>query len=264
MAKQKYLFGVPACGAGAIIVLAALLLMTACESPAGGSGSPGTYTVVWKNYDGTVLETDTGLSAGTIPVYDGATPARAADDQYTYTFTGWTPAVTAVTGNAEYTAVFSQTPIGGENSPGGGGNPGTYTVVWKNYDGTVLETDTGLSAGTTPSYDGTTPARAADVQYTYTFSGWNPAVTAVTGNAEYTAVFSPTPIGSENPPGGGGGYTVVWKNYNGTVLERDANVSAGTTPVYDGATPTRAADAQYTYTFSGWNPAVGAIAENTE
>ncbi|MDR1585900.1 MAG: hypothetical protein LBS57_00440, partial [Treponema sp.] len=69
------------------------------------------------------------------------------------------------------------------------GSAETYTVTWKNHDGTVLETDMDVEAGATPSYDGTEPARAADDQYTYTFSGWDPALTAVTGDAVYTATF---------------------------------------------------------------------------
>jgi hypothetical protein len=65
----------------------------------------------------------------------------------------------------------------------------TYTVTWKNYDGTTLDTDT-LNYGSTPAYTGVTPTRAADTNYTYTFTGWSPAIAAVSTNTTYTAQFA--------------------------------------------------------------------------
>ncbi|MBO6020487.1 MAG: S-layer homology domain-containing protein, partial [Clostridia bacterium] len=51
------------------------------------------------------------------------------------------------------------------------------------------------------------------------------------------------------------GYTVTWKNDDGTVLQSYA-VAAGETPVYEGETPTKAASAGKTYEFKEWTPAV--------
>jgi hypothetical protein len=191
------------------------------------------YTVTWKNYDGTTLEVDT-VAYGTMPSYDGATPTKDSSAQYTYTFSGWSPEVVAVTDDAIYTAQFS-------------GAINYYTVTWKNYDGTTLEVDN-VAYGAMPSYDGATPTKDSDAQYTYTFSGWSPDVSTVTGDATYTAQYSDA-VNS---------YTVTWKNYDGTTLEVDT-VAYGTMPSYDGATPVRDSDAQYAYIFGGWSPEVSSV-----
>lgn len=49
--------------------------------------------------------------------------------------------------------------------------------------------------------------------------------------------------------------TITWKNGN-TVLDTN-EIDAGNAPSYTGATPTKDADAQYTYTFAGWSATDG-------
>ncbi len=75
-----------------------------------------------------------------------------------------------------------------------------YTVTWLNYDNSELGTTT-VQYGATPSYDGATPEKAEDENYTYTFSGWSDgsntyaadALPAVSGDVTYTAVFTADP-----------------------------------------------------------------------
>ena len=182
-----------------------------------------TYTVTWKNGD-TVLETDTGVEHGTTPTYNGSTPTKASTAQYSYTFSGWSPAVGAISGNTTYTAQFTATTR-------------KYTVTWKNGD-TVLETDTNVPYGTTPTYNGSTPTKASTAQYSYTFKGWSPAVGAISGNTTYTAQFTETVRK----------YNVNFKNQDGSVVKTLANVAYGTTL---GTLPTVSRSG---YTFAGWIP----------
>ena len=63
----------------------------------------------------------------------------------------------------------------------------TFTVTFVDEDGAVLKTET-LAYGETPSCDA--PEKADDGQYSYTFSGWTPAVVPVTEEVTYTATYS--------------------------------------------------------------------------
>ena len=197
---------------------------------------PSRHTVTWKNEDGTPLETDEDVEYGTMPSYDGETPTKAATAEYSYTFNGWNPEVSSVTGEVTYTAVFIAT-------------KNKYTVTWKNEDGAVLETDEGVEYGVIPTYGGETPTKAATAEYTYTFNGWQPQVSPVTDNIAYTAVF----ISTKNH------YTVTWKNEDGSILETDENVEYGVIPSYDGSTPVKSATTEHSYIFDKWTPEIVAV-----
>lgn len=81
------------------------LLLSGCQSE---GGRVKTYSITWKNYDGTILENDYPVSEGTMPSYDGEKPYRDYDENYSYDFSGWTPEVVPVTKSETYTATYSQ------------------------------------------------------------------------------------------------------------------------------------------------------------
>ena len=223
--------------------------------PAGKVTMP-SHTVTWKSQDGnTTLETDNNVEYNTKPSFDRADPTKDADEQYTYTFVGWATEANKETGTLEadlpsvtddvtYYAAFSKTAR-------------TYTVTWMPQDGqgNAYETDTGVAYNASPSYDSEVPTKAADAEHTYTFVGWATSANqetgtleanlpAVTADVTYYAAFSKTPRT----------YTVTWmpQDGQGNAYETDTGVAYNARPSYDGTEPTKAADAEHTYTFVGW------------
>ena len=65
-----------------------------------------------------------------------------------------------------------------------------YKITFKNGD-TILQ-DTAFAYDTTPVYGGDTPIKKSDADNEYTFSGWSPEITKVTGEAVYEAQFTAT------------------------------------------------------------------------
>ena len=63
------------------------------------------------NADGSLIESNSYFY-GEIPACS-VTPTLEPTGEWIYTFEGWTPEITAVTGNAVYTARYSQSPAGG-------------------------------------------------------------------------------------------------------------------------------------------------------
>lgn len=184
---------------------------------------PVTYTITWKNDDGSVLKTDT-VKEGTVPSYSGATPTKASDGQYNYTFKAWSPTIVAATANAIYTATYNQTAIEVE----------TYRVTFV-ADGTTVATVT-YEKGATSVEEPAVPEKTG---YTGAWKPYTLNNTNITVEAEYTAKT----------------YTITW-NVDG--VETSETYKYGDTPSFKGSTD-KAADDQYTYAFSGWSPAITTV-----
>lgn len=196
------------------------------------------YTVTWNANGGTVSPASTtkthGSTLGTLP-----TPTRASTAEYSYTFAGWFTATsggtqisstTTVTRNVTYYAHWTATKRSYTATfNGNGGSTPSPSSITKEYN---------TALGTLPTCTRTG----------YTFLGWYTAssggtkistTTVVTKNITYYAQWS---INS---------YTLTFNPNGGTVTptskDLEYNSVYGTLP-----TPTRASDAQYTYTFAGW------------
>ena len=67
-----------------------------------------------------------------------------------------------------------------------------YTVTWKNWDGTIIETDFDVEAGTMPTFDGDTAVlnRERDGEFIYNFNGWDKSLVPVTEDTTYTATYT--------------------------------------------------------------------------
>lgn len=196
------------------------------------------YTVTWNANGGTVSPASTtkthGSTLGTLP-----TPTRASTAEYSYTFAGWFTAAsggtqisstTTVTGNVTYYAHWTATKRSYTATfNGNGGSTPSPSSITKEYN---------TALGTLPTCTRTG----------YTFLGWYTAssggtkistTTVVTKDITYYAQWS---INS---------YTLTFNPNGGTVTPTSKNLeynsAYGTLP-----TPTRASNAQYTYTFAGW------------
>ncbi len=183
------------------------------------------YTVTWKNWNGTVLATQT-LEYGKTPAYTGEQPSKTADAQHTYVWSGWDKDITEVTGDVTYTAKFNSI-------------TNSYTVTWKDEDGSVLDTDT-VAYGETPAYGGATPTKVTNDGISWAFAGWTPTVSSVTGNVTYTATFAKDSID----------VTIVWGNGSRDTVQ---GVESGSTfarpndPIRKG------------YRFDGWTLPAGFV-----
>ena len=95
------------------------------------------------------------------------------------------------------------------------GNEVMYQIDWDtDGDGTVDDT-TYVAYGETPSHaDG---SQTGDAQYSYSFTGWTPTLTAVTGTATYTAQFTQSVNSYEVTVPTDPGYTVEYTD--NTTLE---------------------------------------------
>ena len=202
------------------------------------------YTATWKNYDNSTLTTSKVLKGNTPKYPSKDAPTRPMDNYHIYSFSGWDKELTAMTGNTTYTAQYSA-------------RDREWLVLWENYNGDILSISTG-KYDDQHTYNGTeTPTRTGDAQYSYEFTGWSDKTTniyrptndyqelALCYIAQYRQVTNK--------------YTVTWVDGDGNTTTQ--SVAYGTTPTAP-QNPTKTGNAQYRYTFTGWDKEITAVTGN--
>lgn len=206
------------------------------------------FIITWKDDDGSVLRYDYH-DAGEIPDY-GEDPTKPATAQYSYDFTGWTPAVTDVTGDAVYTATYSAAVNAYEVAFMD--DQGEEIIATSSYPyGTQVQTIApNLSAG---------DAVWSTAGESCLFTGWNPVIlgeAVVTGDKAYTAQCTVVP----------NKYSITFVMDDGTTLVATVTRDYGTL-INDMLPdePTKTATNAKTFEFARWVMLDGqSIAEDAE
>ncbi len=202
--------------------------------------TPKKYTITWITGNSTYT---TEAEYDSIPDDSTIDKSKPADAQYTYTFTGWSPTVSKVTGEATYTAQYSKV-------------VNSYNVTWRyEIDETSgMQTQTNVYAyGTHPIFNnGVNPTKTSSSGKYYRFIGWfdedgnefTPS-TLVVDNVTYTAQYKEIAAPRK----------VVWV-VNGVSTETVWEV--GETPVYVG-TPYKPDANGMKYVFAGWDKTIEVV-----
>ena len=191
--------------------------------------------VIWKNYNGDILEVDFNLKEGETPHYDSSTPKHPVDDIYTYSFAGWDKTPGPISKSTVYVATF--TPVKRIN------------VTWLNYDGKVLRTDYDLYKGQIPYYGADDPVRPSDAKYTYEFSGWDKTPGPIYESTTYQAQYNKTLRK----------YNISWYQADGSLIGTN-KVDYGTTPSVPIGQVDIPENTEYAdYKFEGWDKPVSTV-----
>ncbi len=146
------------------------------------------YTYTFYDEDGSTVLKSAMVDYGTV-ITPPTNPTKDPDNANTYTFSEWSGYTSGMTisKNVSFTAVYTSTAI-------------MYKATFKNEDGTTYDTVMG-EYGNTITLP-TDPVKEADDTNTYTFDHWDGYSEGMTftGDVEFTAVFTATPIVVEPDP----------------------------------------------------------------
>ncbi|WP_417077737.1 InlB B-repeat-containing protein [Hominenteromicrobium sp.] len=196
-----------------------------------------TYTVTWVNWNDEVLQTEPDVAYNTMPkAYTGKAPTKPSDEDHDYKFTDWDKPLQKVTGNqvykAQYEASFNVT----YDLSGGAWTTETEDTFRK------FENDQVNVIEAVPTKTG------------YTFADWTSEEVEAT-NGKFTMPAKDVTLKAKWNVNK---YTIKWVNWDDSEVRTDTEVAYGT-ELEVPEDPTRAADAEYTYTFAGWTPEVETV-----
>ena len=194
------------------------------------------FTITWKNWDGTLIDTYQ-VPYGTQAEWLSTNPTREKNLDYTYDFTGWSPALGKVTSDVTYTATYEAKQI-------------KYTIVFEQDGGMEIERHL-LARNEMPVCENE-PTRTGYILQ------WEPALAAVTHDTTYVATWLPEPPEK---------YEIKFMDYNGTTELKKDSVEVGTVPTSpaivngkpqkeDESFGGKSATTEYTYVFDHWSPAL--------
>lgn len=193
----------------------------------------GEHTVRFRNYDNSLIASVTvAHGEAVVPPPD---PSRPMTARYVYTFTGWDADLSRVLTDMTVTAQYAR-------------KVRNYTVTFTDDAGNVLavrEVPYGSSAIAPDP-----PVKPADAEYEYEFTGWSGNYKNVTDDRVCAAQYSAFPRT----------YAVTFTDWDGEVLKEEQVPYMGTASPPDA--PTREADAQYEYTFAGWEGSTENISQD--
>ncbi|MCR5790790.1 MAG: hypothetical protein K6G83_12955 [Lachnospiraceae bacterium] len=228
---------------------------------------PKSYTVTFLDWNGRILSQKSYENGMRILLPDE--PVRKEDDRFSYSFDGWKPCVNETcVKDMVYTAKYLKTSKA-ENCP--------YTVTFLDYDGSVISSEEYMN-GEEVSIPGS-PARSSEGFFSYKFRKWVPEVSQkAVQDTVYTATYTrlltlDNKEGAENESVNveiaedpteqisGDGIIIRFLNGYGSVISEKEYTRGDVVEVPKD--PSRKPDAQYSYEFRNWAPAVSETAEKS-
>jgi uncharacterized repeat protein (TIGR02543 family) len=191
------------------------------------------FTVTFVGFDDELISTQT--VEYDFPATAPENPQRPGNEEETYSFLGWDRPFDHVRSDLIVKALYED-------------NAQKYTVNFLDFNDSILKTEEVEYGERAIAPEN--PSRLTDVQFTYSFAGWDKPFDRVTSDLSIKAAYTQV---ERN-------FTVTFLNYDGSVYATE-EVLYGQTSAAP-SSPVRNDDPAYTYTFIGWDQDLSNVTEN--